>query len=1285
MSNPSRGLQPSRRSIPIADALVAAEQHRCGGRLAEAAAECWGILDAQPSEPNATHLLGLIAHQSGKLGEAVEHLRRAVALAPDVPLFQANLGEMCRLAGRIDDAVKHGRRAVQLKPDYPEALSNLGAALYERKDYADAADCHRRAIALNPGFAQAHSNLGNALCALKRFDEAVVVYRRAIALEPGFADAWSNLGTSLHHAGQYEEGMAALRHAVALAPQHANAHAGLGILLLMRGDLAEGLEEYEWRLQSSEVKGPRFPQRPWRGESLAGRCIHVRAEQGFGDTLQFARYLPLLAARAAGVSLRVHQQLATLMRESLPGIEVLGDRGEPSAPADCECALLSLPYLFHTRLETMPAGVPYLRPPAEAMMRWRQRLGAMPGLKAGIVWAGNPEHANDLRRSIDIVTLKSALAVPAVSFVSLQVGPRAADLKKLPAAANVVDLSGELADFTETAAAIAMLDLVITVDTSVAHVAGALGKPTWLLLSVITDWRWMLGREDSPWYPTMRLYRQKPGEGWADVIARVAAELAAVAGGDGAGLMPFKPEGERRAARAAEIMAAQAAQAGLRPSSASVRHAGATADLSAGASRLSAGQALMLAEQRRRAGYLGEADELCRRVLAADPINGDAEHLLGIIAHQSGKLADAIEHVGRATTLEPDVALYHANLGEMCRLVGRAEEAVRHGRRAVALKPDYPEALSNLGIALYERLQYDEALSCHDRAIASRPDYAEAHSNRGNVLRALDQLADAESAYRRALELKPDFAAGWNNLGTTLRDLGRPAEAEQAYRKALAQTPSDPETLDNLALAVKDLNRLDEAAELLRRALTIDARIDKIHLHLGSVLIDQKKVDEAAAAAERALALNPDNHDTINLLGRIASERGALEEALDLYRRALALKPDLADACNNMGNALKELGSLDEARSAYLKALELDPKLTGAYVNLADSMKFAPGDPQLAAMEALIAQPDRLTETDRMQLHFALGKAYADLKQHHRSFEHLLAGNTKKRAAIVYDEAATMALFDRIEEVFTAELVAAKGGQGDPSSAPIFILGMPRSGTSLIEQILASHPRVHGAGELDAFNRVADTVQGPDRKGVPYPDFVPVLEAPAMRAIGARYLAELSALAPEAQLVTDKQHVTDKMPANYFFAGLIHLALPNARIIHAIRDPVDTCVSCFSKLFTKEQAHTYDLAELGRHHVRYQRLMAHWGRVLPAGRILDVRYEDVVADLEAQARRILAHCGLDWDPRCLAFHATARPVRTASATQVRQPIYRNAIGRWRVFEPFLEPLLAELRHGKSPL
>jgi tetratricopeptide (TPR) repeat protein len=467
----------------------------------------------------------------------------------------------------------------------------------------------------------------------------------------------------------------------------------------------------------------------------------------------------------------------------------------------------------------------------------------------------------------------------------------------------------------------------------------------------------------------------------------------------------------------------------------------------------------------------------------------------------------------------------------------------------------------------------------------------------------------------------------------------------------------------------------------LRRALVIEQNSDKIHLHYGTVLLDQKKVDEAATAAGRALALGPNNHDTVNLMGRIAFERGDLDAALANYRRALALKPDLADAFNNMGNVLKELGQLREAEDAYLEALRLDPAVAGVYVNLADSKKFEVGDPHLAAMEALAAQSDGLSKNDRMQLDFALGKAFADLKDYPRSFRHLYAGNAAKRVTISYDEKECFALFEQIEQVFTAELIEAKRGGGDPSPVPIFVVGMPRSGTTLIEQIIASHPMVHGAGELQTFNDVVLTVRGPDGNTLPYPQFVSALDPAALRQIGARYIASLRDLAvgrSEAVKAGHAERITDKMPSNYYFVGLIHLALPNAKIIHAMRDPVDTCVSCFSKLFSAEQNHTYDLGELGRYYRHYERLMAHWRRVLPAGSLLDVRYEDVVADLDGQARRIISYCGLPWDDRCLAFHRTERPIRTASATQVRKPIYQGAVGRWRVYEDQLGPLLGAL-------
>jgi len=1254
--------QENSASMPLGRALMYADRCRSEGRLIEAQAVCHQLLQVQPNSPEVIHLLGVIAHQSGKLGEAIEHVKRATKLAPQIALYHANLGEMLRLAGCPELAAEEARRALEIEPRFPAALSNLGVALYELKDYEEAARNQRKAIAVNPDFAEAHSNLGNALHALRRFDESAAAYRRAIELDANYADAWANLGTTLHHSGEFDEGMAALRRATALAPYHANAHTGLGILLLMRGDLAEGWDEYEWRLRSTERRGPRFPENPWLGENLVGKHIYVLAEQGFGDTLQFVRYIAPLAARAGSVTLRVHQQLLTFLRESLPGIIVLGDRGDP-APYQCDAPLLSLPRLFRTRLETIPADVPYLRTPTDALRRWKQQLGRMAGVKVGLVWAGNPEHINDPRRSIDLDQLTALFDVPGTSFASLQVGSRAADLKKLKCdTQSIEDVSTALTDFVESAASISALDLVITVDTAMAHLAGALGKPVWVLLPWVSDWRWMLNRDDSPWYPTMRLFRQKRRESWDDVIVCVANELKAVAQGDTDRLTPFKAEGERRAEQAAAIIDAEAGRA------------------ASGAPQkqtMNAGHVLMLAEQKRRHGFFADADDLTRLATAAEPDNAEAEHMLGIIAYQSGKLVEAIEHVRRATAIKPDAALYHANLGEMCRLAGRVDDAIAASRRALEINPDYPSALSNLGIALFEQSKFEEALALHDRAIALEQNFAQAHSNRGNTLQRLNRFTEAEAAYRRALELQPAFVDAWNNLGTCLREMKRLDEAEVVYRKALEFGPNNPDTLDNLALAVKDLDRLDEAAALIRRALNIEKRSDKFYVHYGMVLLDQKKVEEAAAATGDALELNANNHDAINLMGRIAFERGELDAALTYHRRALALKPDLADAFNNMGNVLKELGQLQEAHDAYLEALRLDPHITGVYVNLSDSKKFAAGDPHLAAMEALAAKTDGLSKTDRIQLDFGLGKAYADLKDYDRSFKHLLAGNAAKRAMISYDEKSDFAFFDQIEATFTCELIRAKSGGGDPSPTPIFVIGMPRSGTTLVEQIIGSHPLVHGAGELQTLNEVILTVSGSGSGPIPFPEFIASLDNSTIKQIGAQYVASVRELAAK-NVRAQHEFITDKMPSNYYFVGLIHLALPNAKVIHTIRNPVDTCISCFSKLFSGEQNYTYDLGELGRYYKRYERLMAYWRGVLPIGRILDVRYEDVVADLERQVRRIIAYCALPWDDRCLSFHQTNRPVRTASAVQVRQPIYTNAVGRWRAYEKHLTPLLSAL-------
>lgn len=681
-------------------------------------------------------------------------------------------------------------------------------------------------------------------------------------------------------------------------------------------------------------------------------------------------------------------------------------------------------------------------------------------------------------------------------------------------------------------------------------------------------------------------------------------------------------------------------------------------------------QAVALAEEHLTAGRLAAAEDLCRRILAADAAHAPALHLLGIVALRAGNTPGAIDFVRRACEADPHAALFFCNLCELCRLGGRLDDALAAGRRALALRTDYPEALNNLGIVYFERGELEAAAAHYRRALALAPGYAEVHNNLGNVLRSQRKLDEALAAYRQALALKPAYADAINNMGTTLRDLGRVAEAESAYRQALVLKPDDLTTLLNLALSLKDLERFDAAVAATERALALAPASAKALTYLALIRLDQRRPADAAAPCAQALALSPNDADALNSMGRIRQEQGQLDEALDFFRRAIAAKPGLADAHNNLGNLLREQGDLDEARDAFARAIELNPHEAGYFVNLADAKTFVAGDADLAAMESLARDIGGLAPLPALRLNFALAKAHDDLGRFDDAFRHMQDGNRRQRGRISYEEAATFALFDRVREVFTGERIVDAAGEGDPSEVPIFVLGMPRSGTTLVEQILASHPQVHGAGELHDFEDAV--VAAGSSAGTSFPDLAAQLPTGRVRRIGAAYVKRLRRHSAGAA------RITDKMPSNYFFIGLIHLALPHARIVHVMRDPVETCFSCYSKLFTGELSHTYDLAELGRYYRKYAELMAHWRAVLPRGRMLEISYEDVVTDLDAAARALIAHCGLPWDARCLAFHQHRRPVKTASASQVRRPIYRSSQTRSQAYRGHLAPLLEAL-------
>ena len=599
---------------------------------------------------------------------------------------------------------------------------------------------------------------------------------------------------------------------------------------------------------------------------------------------------------------------------------------------------------------------------------------------------------------------------------------------------------------------------------------------------------------------------------------------------------------------------------------------------------------------------------------------------------------------------------------------GRYEQALGLLRRALAQEPDSVALLNHAGAALNALHRYDEALACFDKAVAHDGDDIEALYNRGTALQALGRRADAIASYAAAIAIEPDFAAARLNLGSVLQSLGRQTEAVDQYRKALAAEPDYARAHVALASALEAQGHHDEAIAHYEKALAVEPANADTHNDLGLALQAVNRLDEAIAHHRAAISLRPGFGAAHNNLAMALQALNRHDDAIEEYRKAVAAPPPQARRFANLGVALQEIGRLDEACRAFETAIELEPRTGRFYRNLADCKRFTAGDPYIAAMENLARDREQMPEEDRRQLLFALGKALADVELYERSFGYLLEGNALKRRQVAYDEAKTLAEFKRIEAVFDRGLMDRLRNLGDPSPVPVFIVGMPRSGTTLVEQILASHPKVFGAGELPDFGRAVAQLSGPAR----FPELVPHLSGEQLRELGSRYLEGIVPAAAGAE------RITDKMPLNFFFNGLIHLALPNARIIHTRRDPVDTCFSCFATLFTGDHRVAYGLSDLGRYYQAYAALMDHWRRVMPEGAVLEVEYELLAADFEPNARRIVAHCGLAWDDACLEFHRARRPVRTASMAQVRRPIYQSSIGRWQRYRHLLGPLLDAL-------
>ena len=496
------------------------------GRLTEAEKIYDKILTSEPDHFDSLRLRGVIFHQRGNDAGAIHQIDRALKVNPNSVFAHYNLGTFLNELRRFDEALSSYDRALALRPNYAEALCNRGITLYELGRYDEALDSLDRAITARPDHAEALSNRGLVLTALNRFEDALASLDRALAMRPDFAQALVNRANVLRQLRRFDEALASYGRAVTVQPDCAEAHFDAALCRMLTGDLGRGWEEYEWRWQTGLARNqkPHFVQPLWDGSTeRAGQVILLHAEQGLGDTIQFCRYVPLVAERAARVILEVQPSLHELMN-TLSGVAQIVSRGEPLSDFDTHCPLLSLPRVFATQLETIPTQVPYLYPSSQAAVHWNERLGPRRHPRIGLAWSGHSTHPSDHNRSVGLGALLPLLEFNA-TYISLQRDVRASDAAVLHDRSDLLRFGEDLRDFADTAALMSNLDLIITVDTSVAHLAGALGRPVWILLPFIPDWRWLLDREDSPWYPTARLFRQNETRQWEHVTARVHGAL----------------------------------------------------------------------------------------------------------------------------------------------------------------------------------------------------------------------------------------------------------------------------------------------------------------------------------------------------------------------------------------------------------------------------------------------------------------------------------------------------------------------------------------------------------------------------------------------------------------------------------------------------------------------------------------------------------------------------------------------------------------------------------------
>ncbi|AGY59103.1 tetratricopeptide repeat protein [Gloeobacter kilaueensis] len=711
-------------------------------RFAEATAEYRRTIILQPGFLEPHLRLANVLQDLDRIPEAIAVYRDAIALNPEMAELHNELGDALESQGEWEAAASCYREALRLQPDWAEVHNNLGNVLKEQQQLAEATVSYRRALECNPQLVAALYNLGNVLLNQRQFTEAAAVLRQALALDPNLAAAHGDLGTALTELGQLDAAQEEYQQSLVLDPDCAQTHCNHACLRMLHGELQAGLAESEWRWQTPLfLKNQRdFIQPAWDGTDPVGQRILIRAEQGFGDMIQFVRFASALKALGATVIFEGYAPLLPLL-SSCPDIDELVLFGTALPPYDLHAAMMSLPLLLGTTVETIPAPVPYLRAPVRSKLPAELQI-ALTGeqrLKVGIVWAPGLRFFLDYKRYCPLEHFAPLFAFENIAFFSLYKGERAAELAAY--GERITDVGSHCTDFADTAWAIDKLDLVITVDTAVAHLAGAMGKPVWILLPRVPDWRWLLERPDSPWYPTARLFRQPTPEEWTAVLENVAAAL------------------QERASQSSQLALLD-------------RQVQAMLEEVAG---------------HLEAGRPEQAAALCQRALALQPQRAEIHNDLGIALMDQGKYQQAEAACRRAIALQPNFAPAHSNLSQVLKELGRLNEAVASCRQAVALQPGWPELHFNLGELLECQANFEAAEASYREGVRLAPNLADGYTSLGFALQEQGKFGEALDCYAQALQLDPEAAQAHFNRATVLLLLAEFKEgwAEFEWRREL--------------------------------------------------------------------------------------------------------------------------------------------------------------------------------------------------------------------------------------------------------------------------------------------------------------------------------------------------------------------------------------------------------------------------------------------------------------------------------------------------------------------